>query len=455
KLYTVEEMDVVRRKNVTAFLEIRKREAERVNGVNVSDGIISKEPRNEKEPKDDTPATQLNATETNVTVKTEISYSQDCDDEVLSDEESMEQALTLALGYGLDWKEYRNPQGYTHFEELLIYQPRNWKMHAREYMLRYGGNIDSDATKAETPTHDAATGVPIAKGGALAFVRNHLVRVSSDGNVDLKESRPRPFQHHRVANITLDGYKEKIAVRMKTPISVVLFHPEIQRCDRYGPLNFLLSYGAKNPLGSILQEVRSSARDEDPDGLSDQFLLELSPLDYLFDFRQRLQTYGLVDLRKLGAQAKFPRLCYIKELAFGEIIGQRAAKQLVSAELVRFISSRIILKNSSQKQPLSMIFAGPSGVGKTELAAQLATLMNKPGAEGNPSNDNFLKVDCGKLTYAEEIFGLSGSYRGAEQGSALNNFILRKSQDRGSLGIVLLDEIEKASQDVIHALYRK
>ncbi|KAL3919975.1 MAG: hypothetical protein SGARI_007063, partial [Bacillariaceae sp.] len=133
KLYTVEEMDVVRRKNVTAFLEIRKREAERVNGAKLSDGIISKEPRNEKEAKDDTPATQLNESETDVTAKTEISYSQDCDDEVLSDEEAMEQALTLALGYGLDWKEYRNPQGYTHFEELLFYQPRNWKMHAREY----------------------------------------------------------------------------------------------------------------------------------------------------------------------------------------------------------------------------------------------------------------------------------------------------------------------------------
>ncbi|KAL3926268.1 MAG: hypothetical protein SGARI_005664 [Bacillariaceae sp.] len=100
-----------------------------------------------------------------------------------------------------------------------------------------------------------------------------------------------------------------------------------------------------------------------------------------------------------------------------------------------------------------MIFAGPSGVGKTELALLLADILNQPGEKSKPGGGNFLKVDCGKLSTATEVFGLSGGYQGAEQGSALNNFILRKSRDKGSLGIVLLDEIEKAEQEVIHALY--
>lgn len=79
----------------------------------------------------------------------------------------------------------------------------------------------------------------------------------------------------------------------------------------------------------------------------------------------------------------------------------------------------------------------------------MAKLMNKPAEE-----DNFIKVDCGKLSDAHEIFGMSGAYQGAYEGSALNNFVLRMSLDPGALGIVLLDEIEKASREVIHGLYQ-
>jgi ATP-dependent Clp protease ATP-binding subunit ClpA len=63
-------------------------------------------------------------------------------------------------------------------------------------------------------------------------------------------------------------------------------------------------------------------------------------------------------------------------------------------------------------------------------------------------------VDCGKLTDKNEVFGMSGAYQGAYEGSALNNFVLRMSQEPDTLGIVLLDEIEKASRGVIHGLYQ-
>jgi ATP-dependent Clp protease ATP-binding subunit ClpA len=95
-----------------------------------------------------------------------------------------------------------------------------------------------------------------------------------------------------------------------------------------------------------------------------------------------------------------------------------------------------------------MIFAGPSGNGKTELAHQLAMILNKP-------EDNcFIKIDCGKVTRMAEVFGLSGAYRGSTEGSALNNFVIQMSYKKDSLGIVLLDEIEKAKQSVIHGLYQ-
>ena len=179
-------------------------------------------------------------------------------------------------------------------------------------------------------------------------------------------------------------------------------------------------------------------------------LAELSPLDYFFEFQNHVQAYSLDRLRKIGRSSAFSRLPMVKELDFSNIIGQRLAKQMIREEVVRHIWNRRSEEGEicSKCQPLSMIFAGPSGIGKTELAECLAKLMNQPG------EDAFLKVDCGKLTHANEVFGMSGAYQGAYEGSALNNFILRMSQTPDSLGIVLLDEIEKAERDVIHGLYQ-
>ncbi len=44
-------------------------------------------------------------------------------------------------------------------------------------------------------------------------------------------------------------------------------------------------------------------------------------------------------------------------------------------------------------------------------------------------------------------------YQGADKGSAFNNFVVKMAQT-GKVGVVLLDEIEKAKKDVIHALYQ-
>jgi hypothetical protein len=150
-----------------------------------------------------------------------------------------------------------------------------------------------------------------------------------------------------------------VSIVLASPVLVVLFHPEMTRTSRYEPLNFLLAYGVQDPLPDVLDGL-----DLDDPG-EEAILSELSPLDYFFEFEKNVQTYKLDRLRDIGMASAFPRLCLLKELDFSDIIGQRLAKQMIREEVVRHIWNRSTKKEvCSKQQPLSMIFAGPSGNGK-------------------------------------------------------------------------------------------
>eukprot|EP00956_Cyclotella_meneghiniana_P031527 scaffold83063_cov37-Cyclotella_meneghiniana.AAC.2 len=291
-----------------------------------------------------------------------------------------------------DWRKYEDKHsGLTHFEELLVFQPKNWLLQAREYMFRY----HCDLNRAS----------PLSLSSSLK---------------------------HRA--VVVAG--EEIVLR--SPVEIVLFHTDLKRPDRYAPLNFLLAYGASDPLCSLRERLG-----EDKFSAIEKFL---SPLPYFIDFQKYVASYDLQKLKQIGKLAKFTRVCLVKELDFSPVIvGQRLAKSIIRQAIVSYIHSR-----SSTPQPLSMIFAGSSGNGKTELARYLSDLINKPGSSGS----YFHKCDCGKLSNAHELFGMSGAYYGSEAGSALNNFIVKMSTEPQSIGIVLLDEVEKAEREVITALYQ-
>lgn len=312
----------------------------------------------------------------------------------------------FVFGYGFDWRKYENRQGYTHLEELLIYQPKGWKTQAREYLYRFGWDLEQRSLASYMY--------------GLRFIEK---RYTSE-----------------------DGEEDVVSFSMNTPALVVLFHPEMNRTSRYEALNFLLAYGVKNTLAGVFQNVDDGSYAR----VKQLILKEISPLDYFIEFQLRVQSYSLDMLREVGKQSAFPRLPLIKELDFStSVMGQRLAKHVVRQQVVKYILKRKSEGGyGSNSQPLSLIFAGPSGNGKTELAMQLAELMNKPG------DDAFLKIDCGKLTTSHEVFGMSGAYYGSKEGSALNNFVLRMSMRPDAVGIVLLDEIEKADEDVIYGLYQ-
>ncbi|KEF63731.1 uncharacterized protein A1O9_01709 [Exophiala aquamarina CBS 119918] len=114
------------------------------------------------------------------------------------------------------------------------------------------------------------------------------------------------------------------------------------------------------------------------------------------------------------------------------LIGQSlAANRLLS----KFLSNLTV----PSKKPLVLVFAGPSGHGKTELARRLGYLMNL----------ELEVVDCAIVNREMELFGGRHPYVNADQGSPLNNFLARND---GQRSIVFLDEFEKTTREIHQAL---
>ena len=114
------------------------------------------------------------------------------------------------------------------------------------------------------------------------------------------------------------------------------------------------------------------------------------------------------------------------------IIGQRWAAEQVEES----IGSAFLFNTA---QPLVLLFTGPSGHGKTELASSLGSLLSLP----------FLAVNCSVLHHSTDLLGPHSPYRGWAQGSPLNAHLARYT---GQRNVVFLDEFEKTTEDVWQSL---
>ena len=135
---------------------------------------------------------------------------------------------------------------------------------------------------------------------------------------------------------------------------------------------------------------------------------------------------------------EFRRLSELDKRLKEHIVGQDEAVEAVAAAIRR---NRVGI--SPKHKPVSFIFVGPTGVGKTELVKQLAKdLFNSP--------DALIRFDMSEFMEKHSVSRIVGSppgYVGYDEAGQLTEKIRRKPY-----AVILFDEIEKAHPDVMNVL---
>ena len=135
---------------------------------------------------------------------------------------------------------------------------------------------------------------------------------------------------------------------------------------------------------------------------------------------------------------EFRRLSELDQRLKAHIVGQDEAIEAVAAAIRR---NRVGI--SPKHKPVSFIFVGPTGVGKTELVKQLAQdLFNTP--------DALIRLDMSEFMEKHSVSRIVGSppgYVGYDEAGQLTEKIRRKPY-----AVILFDEIEKAHPDVMNVL---
>ncbi len=133
------------------------------------------------------------------------------------------------------------------------------------------------------------------------------------------------------------------------------------------------------------------------------------------------------------------RLLHMEDELHKRVIGQQQAIKALSQAIRR---TRAGLKDPKRPGG-SFIFAGPSGVGKTELSKTLAEFLF--GDE-----DSLIQLDMSEFSEKHTVSRLFGSppgYVGYEEGGQLTEKVRRKP-----FSVVLFDEVEKAHPDIFNSL---
>ncbi len=137
-------------------------------------------------------------------------------------------------------------------------------------------------------------------------------------------------------------------------------------------------------------------------------------------------------------EAESKKLLDLEKRLHTRVVGQNHAIELIS-QAIRRNRARL----TKIRRPVSFIFVGPTGVGKTELAKTLASVMFD-------NEEAMIRIDMSEYMEKHTVSKLIGAppgYVGYDEAGQLTEKVRRKPYS-----IILLDEIEKAHEDVFNIL---
>ncbi|MBR7147106.1 MAG: ATP-dependent Clp protease ATP-binding subunit, partial [Oscillospiraceae bacterium] len=211
---------------------------------------------------------------------------------------------------------------------------------------------------------------------------------------------------------------------------------EIRReLDDYAKERELLEAETENIDFERLAELRS--REMQLQGELDALDAKGAPTLTMDNLARVIELWTKIPASRIREE-EFKRLSELESRLKSHIIGQDEAVAAVASAVRR---SRVGI--SPKHKPVSFIFVGPTGVGKTELVKQLAEdLFNSP--------DSLIRLDMSEFMEKHSVSRIVGSppgYVGYDEAGQLTEKIRRKPY-----AVILFDEIEKAHPDVLNVL---
>merc|ERR1712224_243128 len=223
---------------------------------------------------------------------------------------------------------------------------------------------------------------------------------------------------------------------IKTEIAAV--NLEIEKCEREFDLNQAaeLKYSKLPPLVEELAVLEKVAEEkETSDGKEDRMLRDEVVAD---DIAAVVAVWTGIPPTKL-LESERDRILTMADTLKDRVIGQDEAVEVVTEAVQR---SRAGL-NDPSKPIASMVFLGPTGVGKTELCKALSEFMFD-------SEDAIIRIDMSEYMEKHTVSRLLGAppgYVGYDEGGQLTDAVRRQPYS-----VLLFDEMEKAHPDVFNIM---
>ena len=253
-----------------------------------------------------------------------------------------------------------------------------------------------------------------------------VLKAAVDYSVEYIPQRALPDKAIDLLDMTAAHLSAKHPVTDRVSLQQQLDKAQADQDDAVAKEDFEKALTAKNTIAELQKQLENV----------DQSIVVAATVNDIAESVERLTG---IPVSQMGA-SDIERLKTIGDRLAGKVIGQDTAVQMVAKAIRR---NRAGFDEGNR--PIgSFLFVGPTGVGKTELAKQLALDMFG-------SKEHLIRLDMSEyadVTAVSKLIGTTAGYVGYDD----NNNTLTEKVRRNPYAIILLDEIEKANPQVLTLL---